>query len=115
MRGQDPSNYLSRILGTLAPTVVLCATLASCGSSGPDRIYDNNDLQLLTSYAAKELCSCIFVMGQTEAYCGQWTKAAPNLKTWSVDRGKGEVEAAAVLFWSKRARYIDRRHGCVLE
>jgi hypothetical protein len=86
----------------------------SCGSDG-GRVYDNHDLQLLTSYAAKELCSCIFVMGQSEAFCARWTKAAPDVKTWLVDRAASAVETQAALFYRARARYRDRRHGCVLE
>jgi hypothetical protein len=89
---------------------------ASCGgSSSGERIYDNNDLQLLTSYAAKEICSCVFVMGRDEDFCGRWAKAAPNLKTFRVNRSDATVETQAVLFWSAKARYTGRRHGCVLE
>jgi hypothetical protein len=89
--------------------------LAAACSSEAGRTYERNDLQLLTSYAAKEICSCVFVMGQSEDYCAAWAKAAPDLKTFRVDRATGEVEAEAVLFWSRKARYLGRRRGCVLE
>ncbi len=91
------------------------AFASGCGGSGEQRVYDNNDLQLLTSYAAKELCSCAFVMGQSDDFCARWTKAAPDLKTYRINRNQRTVETQAVLFWSAKARYTGKRHGCVLE
>jgi hypothetical protein len=96
--------------------LLLSATLAtSCAGEDAGRVYENNDLQLLTAYAAKEACSCIFVMGQTEEFCRRWTRAAPDLKTLRINRTFSTVETQAVLFFSARARYTGKRHGCVLE
>lgn len=85
------------------------------GDGGGARTYDNNDLQLLTGYSAKDLCSCIFVMERDEEFCRAWAKASPNLKTVRVDYDKGEVQTQAVLFWGARARYLGGRGGCQLE
>jgi hypothetical protein len=88
--------------------------LASCGAP-PERIYDRNDLELLTHYAAKELCSCLFVMERDRDFCTSWTRQAPNLRTYSVDYDNKRVTTQAVLYWGASARYQDARHGCVLE
>ena len=47
--------------------------------------YNNHDLELLTAYRAKDMCSCVFVQGRDEVYCRDWTKASPNLASLSVD------------------------------
>ena len=93
--------------------VIGAALLASC--SNDIRPYANNDLQLATSYSAKEACSCLFVMEQTEAYCRNWTKASPAVASFRVDWEEKTVESGALLMWGRRARYIDERRGCVLE
>ena len=82
-------------------TLLLLLGLAavSCG----DR-YTENDLELLTHYRAKELCSCLFVMEQTEDYCKLWTTASPNLATFSVDYDEKTVETQAAMFWGAKAR-----------
>lgn len=102
-----------RLLAAAAACLLVLAP-SGCGrKNGPP--YANNDLQLLTAYAAKEICSCVFVMGQSDEFCGRWTRANPNLKTWRVDRDKKTVETQAVLYWGARARYVSPREGCVAE
>ena len=80
-----------------------------------DEGYPNHDLVLLTSYRAKDMCSCMFVQQREEEYCRRWTKANPNLATMTVDTEKKEVQTQAMQYWSATARYVDQRHGCVLE
>ncbi|MFO0726988.1 MAG: amidase [Myxococcota bacterium] len=89
--------------------LVLLLLLAGC-----DR-YQDNDLELLTAYRAKELCSCLFVMGQTEDYCRAYTVAAPNLARFEIDRAGKTVRASAVLMWNARARWVSSREGCRLD
>jgi hypothetical protein len=90
--------------------------LVGCSSSSSgDRVYQRNDLQLLTAHAAKEMCSCVFVFGRDEQFCSAWVKADPDLKTLRVDRDDKSVEAEAVLFWGARAHFVDARRGCVLD
>jgi hypothetical protein len=95
--------------------LAVAALLVGACSSGPDRVYQDNDLQLLTQYSAKSLCSCLFVMRRDEPFCAAWAKQSPNLKTFRVDRTHRVVETQAVLLWGARARYVDDRRGCVLE
>lgn len=89
------------------------AVLLSCG--GDIRPYDNNDLQLVSGYAAKEMCSCLFVMEMDESFCRAWTKASPDVASVRIDPKARRVEAGALLFWGRSARYVDDAFGCVLE
>ncbi len=77
--------------------------------------YDNHDLVLLTSYRAKDMCSCVFVQGRDEDYCRDWTKANPNLATMTVDLDEKKVHTEAMQYWSATAKWVSERHGCVLE
>lgn len=90
--------------------------LAACTGEAPrGRPYDNNDLQLITAYTAKELCSCLFVLEQPEDFCRAWTRASPAVASYRVDLPGRAVEASAVLLWGARARFVDEKTGCVLE
>ena len=96
----------------LLALVTLLLVGAGCGS---DDEYQNHDLTLVTSYAAQEMCSCLFVMGQSEDFCVRFTRANPNVKTVRVDRAGKKVQAQAVVFFGATARYTGPRFGCVLE
>ncbi|EAU65935.1 hypothetical protein, partial [Stigmatella aurantiaca] len=69
--------------------------LGACDSS-PRRLYDNNDLQLVTAYTAKDACSCLFVAEQEESFCRSWVKASPAVAHLRVDAEKKVVETSAL-------------------
>jgi hypothetical protein len=92
----------------------LGAGLASCERGGR-RIYDNNELELVTAYTAKDACSCLFVMEREEASCRAWVKASPAVAQLRIDTEQKVVETSALLLWGARARYVDERSGCVTE
>ncbi len=92
----------------------LLSLAAACGDSHP-RPYANNDLELITAYTAKEVCSCRFVMLQSAEYCKAWTKASPAVATFRVDEKRKTVSAAALGLWAGEARWISARDGCRLE
>ncbi|MDP3278954.1 MAG: hypothetical protein Q8Q09_27425 [Deltaproteobacteria bacterium] len=100
---------------TLLRAALASVALVLAGCPGDPRPYNNHDLALLTSYAAKEMCSCVFVMHKDEAFCLRWTRANPNLRTVRVDHARREVETQAVLSWGARARWISQREGCRLD
>ncbi len=96
--------------------VLVCAATLSCGRGDTvQRPYDNNDLQLVTSYTAKDFCSCVFVMRMSEEYCRRWTAASPAVATVEVDYEERSVRTAAVLLWGEKARFVSERDGCILE
>jgi hypothetical protein len=90
------------------------AVSLSCGNDGP-RPYDNSDLELVTAYTAKDFCSCLFVMEQSEDACRRWTAAKPAVTSVKVDARKRTVQTSALLLWGAKARFVDAREGCVLE
>lgn len=99
------------------PVLIFVAfAAAACSGVGEDgsRLYGNSDLVLVTGYTAKETCSCVFVMEQSEEFCRRWTRAAPDIATAHVDFENKTVKASALAFWDSTARFVDDRHGCVL-
>ena len=83
--------------------------------TGCNQGYDNHDLVLLTSYRAKDVCSCMYVMGRDEEYCRNWTKASPNLATITVDEEAKSVHTEALQYWSATAVFVSDNQGCVLQ
>jgi len=95
----------------------LAAVVASCQSGGGDgrRVYDNNDLELVTAYTAKDACTCLFVLQRDEAYCRAFVKASPSVARLTVYPEQKTVETTALLLWGARARLVDERTGCQVE
>lgn len=90
--------------------------LSGCGAPpvNPGH-YSWNDLRLTTSYRAKEVCSCVFVMGMSEDFCRAWTVASPDVAVFVVDQNAKTVETHALLEWGAHAKYVDALQGCVDE
>jgi len=108
---------MKRTMGLLLGALV--AVLASCQSQsgGGDgrRGYDNNDLELVTAYTAKDACTCLFVLRRDEAYCRAFVKASPEVARLTVYPEQKMVETTALLLWGARARLVDERTGCQVE
>lgn len=94
--------------------VALALGLGAC-ASGPGRRYANSDLVILTAYTAKDACSCVFVMRQSEEHCRAWTRNTPDVGSFEVNHEKKTVESSALLFWGAKARFAGQKQGCVLE
>lgn len=95
---------------------VLAAVLASCeGDTGGRRLYDNNDMELVTTYTAKDACTCLFVMERDEAYCRAFVAASPPVARLTIYPEQKTVETTALLLWGARARLVDERTGCQVE
>ena len=94
------------------------AAFLSCGggvNSAGDREYTRNDLQLITAFTAKSMCSCLFVMEMDEDYCKVWAKQNPPVADYRVDKDKKTVQSGALMFWLGKAHYVDAKQGCVLD
>jgi hypothetical protein len=111
LRGRALSALASLGLG-LGRGLVL--VLVAFGITGCNR-YKQNDLELLPAFTSKSMCSCMFVMKQTEAFCREWTRVDPDAKTISIDTEAKTVEAQTLGLWGGKARFISQRKGCVLE
>jgi len=63
---------------------------------------------------AKEMCSCLFISGQTEEYCRFVTKESRILAKWEADYNRKEVIASGANFTSKAVLDDNPRYGCSL-
>lgn len=68
---------------------------------------------VISSYYAKEFCSCHFVMKQSESYCHEHASQVIGIKGKIVDEEKMTVTAWAL---SKQytASYMGEREGCTI-
>ena len=77
--------------------------------------YDAGRLGLGTAFIAKEMCSCIFVSGQSEEYCRAYTETSPKLVfSASVDQEEKSVTARGAFFLKRKAVWRGKREGCGL-
>lgn len=93
----------------------LVLVLMACASEGPPRTFDNNEMELSVGNFAKMSCSCVFVMEMPDEYCRAWVKATPDIGSFSIDHQRKQIDASAFTVWTATARFVDERHGCVLE
>ena len=91
---------------------ILIASMILAMTWGCSHGYPNNDLQMITVYRAKELCSCLFVIQQTEDHCINWTVANPNITSFDIDAENKSVRSQALMFWHAKADFIDDKTGC---
>lgn len=77
--------------------------------------YEANDLEILTVFSAKQLCSCIFVMKRPESYCAEWAREEPNVKTFTVDYDSKRVKTQSMTLWGGSAHWVDAKRGCVAD
>jgi hypothetical protein len=95
-------------------SIVLLAGLLLSTACATGRVYRNDDLTLVTSYTAKETCSCLFVLEQPEEFCRTWTRYDPPVVAWTADQATKTV-TATTLWVHARARRVSERDGCVLQ
>jgi hypothetical protein len=96
-------------------TLLLLGLVAPGCASDSGRMYANSDLELAPAYAARQVCSCVFVMQMGEDYCRRWTQVSPDIAGWRVDYEARTVQSSSLLFWHAQARFVDEHTGCVLE
>jgi hypothetical protein len=95
--------------------LLLLGAAAAAACSGSGRTYHNSDLQLAPAFQAKAMCSCLFVMGQTEPFCSAWSRQSPAVASYQIDWGGKSVESSAGMFWGARAYYVSQHFGCTVE
>ena len=95
----------------MSRATVFLLLLSACGSK-EIRKYDNSLFQLGSGFAAKEACSCRFVMERDEAFCSEWVRVSPDLGRFEVDEEAKEVSARTLGMGRAKARFIDDEVGC---
>src|SRR2546423_1549278 len=98
-----------------ALSLALIAAACSEGGITVTRPYQNNDLMLVAHHAARDACSCMFVMEMSDEFCQAWVKAAPDVAKWTADKSNKTVEVSTLLLWGAKAHFVDSHVGCVLE
>lgn len=86
-----------------------------CAKQADVRSYDNGLLELASSFAAKETCSCRFVMKRDEAFCREWVRVSPNVARPRIDEVNKTVTARSLGMAKATARFIDEQVGCTLD
>jgi hypothetical protein len=99
---------MKRLLGVLA-----AMTVVGCGAGANE--YLNNDLVLASGHGAKDMCSCLFVMNMSQAFCEAYTAATPAIARYAIDWKAKAVDSSALALWGARAHYVGPHFGCVLE
>jgi hypothetical protein len=69
-------------------------------------------IDLLTGFAAKESCSCAFVVGQSDAYCIKFGMQSAFAATITIDHTAKTVSASAVGL--TRTAHLGA-NGCLLD
>jgi hypothetical protein len=64
---------------------------------------------------AKEMCSCLFISGQTQNYCEIVTKESQILANFEADYNRKEVIAKGAGFVSMAKLDDNARYGCSLK
>lgn len=75
-------------------------------------------ISLASSNKAKQMCSCLFVMKQTDEFCDRYSvpdKYLDYVDSTKVYKRKKEVQATVALFWESSAKYVDEKRGCQLQ
>jgi len=69
---------------------------------------------IISAFYSKEMCSCVFVVGQTEEFCTNYARQwIPIRGVPQVDREKKSIRVTG-LFRTNEAIYAGERKGCVL-
>jgi len=105
------------VVSLLALHLVVGALVASV--TPPKRLGDVHLPGLSSAFLAKELCSCLFVTGRSEAACKVYAHQSPQLATYSIDWNEKSVYASvAPVFgygmYPHTAIYQGPKYGCVL-
>jgi hypothetical protein len=69
---------------------------------------------ILSNYYAKELCSCLFVLGQEEDYCHHVVKHYIPISTYKIDHENRETMVSS-LGVQAEATYFSQNLGCRLK
>lgn len=94
--------------------VTTFATLALVAlSAGRVRARDANQIEIVTGFGAKEACSCVFVVEQTDAYCTAFAQTGVAVAEITIDRKAQTVEAS--LAGNKRIARFTPGEGCQTE
>ncbi|MCB1308649.1 MAG: hypothetical protein KDK30_10730 [Leptospiraceae bacterium] len=95
--------------------VIICLVLFTMWSAAnSDHLASFPDI--LSSFYAKEACSCMYVVGQDEEFCKNYARSWLPVESFEHDPEARTVTVTGkyIMYRTNTARYIDERYGCVL-
>lgn len=107
---------MSRLVRLRRPIFVAVAGLfsfAMVASAHRARARDANTAEVITGFSAKETCSCVFVVDQTDAYCTAFGKPPGAQVSIAIDRTAKTVTSTASGI-SRTAR-MQAGEGCTVD
>ncbi len=107
--------YLFLALALMAPTGFADEVL-------PKRMGYSDLLGATATFLAKEMCSCLWVMKKSAAFCDEYTKQSPSYSKYTVNLDKKEVYSGLKKasiggygLYPHTARFVDDKRGCVMK
>ena len=99
------------IFGSVAAMIAPALCVAAEGLPSPAVV------QIGSAYVAKQYCSCLFVVGRSEASCRAEFKPQIDMAKVEVDRAglPASAKVSVTLLTTTALATYDRRYGCVLE
>lgn len=104
---------MKRVLLSLAILFSIVAFANSPRSSMHSSLVD-----LASASKAKQMCSCLFVMNQTEKFCDRYSipdKYLDWIDSTEINNDKKMVTATVGFFWQSTAKYVGDKKGCQLQ
>ena len=93
---------------------LLAFVLTSGCLKEPAKEEKNSFFKVVSSSYAKELCSCLFVVGQSKEYCMNYARQIVPVRSFQVNDDQKSVIATAFNIQSK-AQHRSSQLGCRLE
>jgi len=122
-RSLDYDRYLSLVLATVGEGPLLDDSAFAPIEWGPQqrapvpqvKRYDTGLFSLGSGFAAKQACSCTFVLGRDADFCRDWLRVSPDVARFRIDVEDKVVTARALGMGKQVARYVDDERGCRLD
>lgn len=70
--------------------------------------------EIISSFTAKEMCSCLYVMELGKEPCVNYARQYIPIQSYSIDE-KAKIVTVRGLFRTNSASYQGRRYGCRLQ
>jgi len=97
------------ILGTLSALLLLAGILVVLNQDKLEAFFP-----IISSYYAKEFCSCLYVVGQPEKFCHDYVRQYVPISSIDIDAHQRRITVTG-LFVTNSARFVSAKTGCVLE
>lgn len=95
-------------------TIALITLILACVWTGANWHHLNAFPSVISSWYAKEFCSCHYVVGQDEDFCHNIARQWVDISDFKIDSAEKRVTVSG-LGRTNTAKFVNRQVGCVLE